>query len=210
MNIPQPAFPIVAAVAAALIGGAISFIITILSKEQKTSDYRQIWIDAVRCDISDYLAMIGTLSAFVLHNNSKGPTSAENYFTERHDDYIKLDALLIRITLRLNAKNDKKLIGQIKEIKLLLKADPTNELYLTNISNLCEDIISEYGFMLKSEWKRVKRGEPTFFITKWASLAVLLWGIWLTHHFSIEPSKLNTFSSPNKNDALTIIKNPNN
>jgi hypothetical protein len=42
----------VGAVAAALIAGLISLLGLIISKEQKVSDFRQAWIDALRSDIA--------------------------------------------------------------------------------------------------------------------------------------------------------------
>lgn len=37
-----------------------------------------------------------------------------------------------------------------------------------------EALISESHTMLKYEWRRVKRGEPIFFATKWLSLVAAL------------------------------------
>ena len=59
---PQVLIP-VGVILAALIGGFFSLISLIISKEQKTSEFRQQWIDSLRQEISDHIAASTTLSA---------------------------------------------------------------------------------------------------------------------------------------------------
>ena len=174
MEIPTQAYSIIGAVSAALVAGSVSFVISILSKEQKTSEFRQSWIDAVRNDISEYLAMIGTLGTFADFKTKQGDDEALKYFNERHDDFIKLDTLATRIILRLNKREEhKKMISNIKQLKLLLKGDVLDPNYFVRIQTKVEETINESQDLFKKEWKRVKRGEPPFVITKWASLLAL-------------------------------------
>ena len=56
MNPSSELVAAVATIAAALVAGLVSFIVTVLSKEQKTSEFRQAWIDALRSDIADFVA----------------------------------------------------------------------------------------------------------------------------------------------------------
>jgi hypothetical protein len=44
----------IASIVAALITGAIAFINLTLSKEIKTSEFRQVWIDALRIDLAAF------------------------------------------------------------------------------------------------------------------------------------------------------------
>jgi len=55
----------IATVVAAVIAGLISVVALTLTKEQKTSEFRQAWIDGLRSDLADYLA------AFSKHNNKQ-------------------------------------------------------------------------------------------------------------------------------------------
>ena len=45
MDIPSPAYVAIGAIFAAIIAGGISFIIAVISKDQKTSEFRQEWIN---------------------------------------------------------------------------------------------------------------------------------------------------------------------
>ncbi len=58
MTFPKEAWPLLSAIAAAFIAGAVSFIVTVLSKEQKTSEFRQAWIDALREDLAIFASQI--------------------------------------------------------------------------------------------------------------------------------------------------------
>jgi hypothetical protein len=57
-SIPDAA---IGAVVAALIAGTVSLLGLIISKEQKTSEFRQAWIDALRCDLSAFLTQINAI-----------------------------------------------------------------------------------------------------------------------------------------------------
>jgi len=52
-------------IAAAMIAGAVTFIATLLSKDQKTSEFRQTWIDAIRADIAEFLSLIVLMHDFM-------------------------------------------------------------------------------------------------------------------------------------------------
>jgi hypothetical protein len=58
MDIPPLALGVIIA---AVITGFISFAGLILAKEQKTSEFRQSWIDSLREEMSEYLAQLGIL-----------------------------------------------------------------------------------------------------------------------------------------------------
>jgi hypothetical protein len=56
MGILPSISPAVGAITAAIIGGKISIISMMLSKDQKTTEYRRKWIDMFRNDVSDFVA----------------------------------------------------------------------------------------------------------------------------------------------------------
>ena len=53
----------VGAVVAALIAAAASFVSMISSKEEKVSEFRQVWINNIREEISEFLALLKIVSA---------------------------------------------------------------------------------------------------------------------------------------------------
>lgn len=55
-ELPAQAIAAIATVVASLIAAAISFVNLTLNKEQKTSDFRQAWIDGLREDLSSFFA----------------------------------------------------------------------------------------------------------------------------------------------------------
>jgi len=58
VHVPDAA---IGAVVAALIAGIVSLLGLIISKEQKTSEFRQAWIDALRCDLTAFLTQINAI-----------------------------------------------------------------------------------------------------------------------------------------------------
>jgi len=53
------------ALTVAFIAGGFSLLCLIISKEQKTSDFRQTWIDALREDFTIYVAKVTIIKAYV-------------------------------------------------------------------------------------------------------------------------------------------------
>ena len=53
MQLPDAA---VGSIIAAAIAGLVVFVSTVLTKEQKTSEFRQAWIDELRKDISQFIS----------------------------------------------------------------------------------------------------------------------------------------------------------
>lgn len=85
-------------IAAALIAGLVSLLGLIISKEQKTSEFRQAWIDALRTE----------LSAVIAHANAIHGAKAADFKTpaelwkDVRDDYVGINEATARIRLRLN------------------------------------------------------------------------------------------------------------
>jgi hypothetical protein len=51
----------IGATVAALIAGTVSLLGLIISKEQKTSEFRHAWIDALRSDLTAFLTQINAI-----------------------------------------------------------------------------------------------------------------------------------------------------
>src|SRR5665647_752957 len=105
-EIPAQALVAIATIIGALIAGLISFVNLTLNKEQKTSEFRQAWIDGLRDDLAQFLSAIRAVAraeeAFYMHGknfaNTNFPASAEQVNERRQ---IAMETLY-RIKLRLN------------------------------------------------------------------------------------------------------------
>lgn len=169
---PSVALPIFGSICAAAIAGITSFLIAVLSKEAKISEFRQTWIDALRADLSEFLSMVGSMGTHNKTNIQAGPDVQSRFFEDSIERHIKLDTIYVRILLRLNRGEHKAFIGLLNSAKKALKDDASKVDYLDEIFKLSGPIIEGGQDIFKSEWRRVKRGEPIFSITKWLSIGV--------------------------------------
>lgn len=172
--VPVALFPVIASVTAAMIAASIAFLGTVLSKEQKTSEFRQAWIDAIRSDISEFVGFVEIFSAFVsVKYDEEGAEGAIRHITAAQEEFSKAAVIYHRIRLRLNPKEHKDLLNTLRETYMLFsgKGEILNSDY---VDARVEEIVKLSHTMLKSEWRRVKHGESTFFYTKYISLALVL------------------------------------
>jgi len=190
MDLPPTVLIGAGAVVAALISSAVSFISLINSKEQKTSEFRQDWINALRDDLSDFLAQTesinNTLSILItLHKNEQRYGEQINDNVKRFIDVCgEQNKLFSRICLRLNPKEHDKLIERLDKVKDITQpisgnttaADLDNQTrsITDQIKEQTKDIIADSQVMLKREWKRVKRGEPIHYITKYSAIVMFI------------------------------------
>lgn len=56
----------IGAIGAALIAGIVSLLGLIISKEQKTSEFRQTWVDSLRSEITSYLTSFNAIADALL------------------------------------------------------------------------------------------------------------------------------------------------
>jgi hypothetical protein len=170
LQIPEAA---IGSIVAAAIGGLVVFISTVLSKEQKTSEFRQMWIDDLRKDISQYIS--GTTEVVALNNYKKKDREAQTQFIEDNFELIhELQSLEHKIILRLNPEKHQDLIDKVKKFRKEMISAYARSDRESREQALTEDLLSEVKSVLKNEWERVKRGEPTFRSVKWGGLFLVL------------------------------------
>lgn len=185
----------------AIIAGLFSFLALVISKENKTSEFRQAWIDALRSEVADFIAAVRQFQS-ALYSEILYPTKVH---AEIHSESIKrihefadrlqLSSNLIR--LRLHTKGDenylsKELIDHMNTVTE--KMTESNDLRATIPSGKPMDpaTIAAYKVLnkvtldallpfretaqklLKHEWERVKKGEPWF---RWSRCAFALFSI---------------------------------
>ena len=163
----------VGSIIAAAIAGLVVFISTVLTKEQKTSEFRQVWIDELRKDISQFIA--GVTEVVALHKSKVQDLEAYKKFLDDNFKVIQeLETLSHRIVLRLNPTEHVELTDLVKNFrKKMLKAyqQPDRE---TQEERLTRELLGATRQVLSSEWKRVKQGEPTFRLVKKGGLIAMV------------------------------------
>ncbi|MSM41453.1 MAG: hypothetical protein GJT30_17685 [Geobacter sp.] len=160
------------AIAAAIITGLLTLVGLIISKENKTSEFRQQWIDNLRREVSDF---VGHIEVIILHGrwlhektkNKSGLEATkeiEKCIESIQESVCQAHSLARSILLRLNPHEhqDIREIMQILDKQLETLPLPTRDETSKTLNRLTEAIQKE----LKIEWERVKRGEPTFRTTK--------------------------------------------
>jgi len=164
----------IATVVAALITALISFVNLTLSKEQKTSEFRQAWIDGLRSDLASFFSSSRALCRVMQEARSpNGSDEDVECFKFNNDQVSKMrfegaDSLY-RIKLRLN-KNEKKHNKLSKLLNTTIKIQ--NKINIAKGTDYTEalmaiDRASTYSQgILKSEWERVKDGEKSFQVAK--------------------------------------------
>lgn len=168
----------IAAVTAALISAIISVVNMVISKDQKTTEFRQEWINSVRIEISNIIALaksIKSQSHIINLLDSKPETrkdaiehisdAVKNYSRELNNSYSKL-------LLFLNPKEHESLISLLDTLVSLSKIG--GEAKNTDVIRQCDLVIEESQKTLKKEWTIVKRGELTFVLTKYMFIASLV------------------------------------
>lgn len=178
--VPSNVFVAIATVVAAIIAGLVSVVTLTLTKEQKTSEFRQAWIDGLRQDLSEYLATARAMSrafeemaAFGSQYSSQ-PASMPN--AQIGELRRSIGVTFYRIKLRLNPDE----LEHIELLRLLSRVTAEQNQQLQAMT--CDsarifaalDAASDYARpVLKAEWKRVKQGEPQFrLVRNWLVPAV--------------------------------------
>ena len=155
----------------ALIAVLASFLGLIISKEHTISEFRQKWIDEIRDDIA---SLIGNLTQYHISWMIQDKKAKKITFLAENTSLINdTFGLLRRIQLRLNPIKDKSLIDKLLEIeKVMVSPEKLDEDEC--FQKLTDGLLSQSHEMLKTEWDKVKSGEPIFYIFKWFFSFVLV------------------------------------
>ncbi|WP_129128098.1 SH3 domain-containing protein [Geomonas oryzae] len=168
--VPATAYAAAGAIFAALITSGISVVNMVISKDQKTSEFRQAWIDALRQDLSDMIGHLFRISAlcvyYVEQHKDERDKAIEKLVEDVGEDISTVSTLYHRILLRLNPDDDKEVIASVTALHDMLSSIEENMLDQDKLDKESTKLVNLSNGLLKKEWKRVKRGEPAFFYTK--------------------------------------------
>lgn len=152
------------AICAAAIAGGVSLLSLIISKENKTSDFRQAWVDALREEttslISDY-----RIFAHYKAQGLSGPTVI--------DLLLKVRACQTSIRLRLKPSEEltKVAVGKIQVMDDIIERGDWRQ---DVVEKAALDLEKAIQPILKENWDRVKSGEPWFKATRWITSGVII------------------------------------
>ena len=90
------------------------------------------------------------------------------------DDFVAINEAAARIRLRLNPNEDlsKAVLAKIEEIEGLLAPGKLPD--YTELNQKEKELVSQASALLKDEWRRVKKGEPTFRVARWGVVVAML------------------------------------
>jgi len=135
------------AVEASLIATTVTLIGILITNQAKVSEFRQQWINALRDDAA----------TLVTHSLIIHAADAED---DIDDSYLKVHQTTARIRLLLNPKEDAS-----QEVIVAMNSVRDANHHATEFKEMNE-CINEFTVavqkVLKSEWKRVKYGEPLY------------------------------------------------
>lgn len=162
-----------ATLVAALIAAIASLVGLVLAKEQKTSEFRQAWIDQLRFEFADYLSAFTEMRDQVQRNFPSNSHKLEVLSPL----YSKLNRASNMVRLRLNpVESETEEITSVMDCMENLSQDDLRLVGPTG-DTLEDDLRGKAQALLKREWDRVRKGERAYRVAKIA--AALLVGLCL-------------------------------
>ena len=168
MIFPKELIPVLGPVLGALIAASVAFLASVLSKESKTSELRQAWIDHLRNDLADFVGTYTVItdmagSPFILDDDLNA------WARSVKSEMLQLESERARILLSLNPDEHSELISKIGVLVSpeVLRGDENER------DEMLDAFVAESQAMLRHEWRRVKQGERIYRFTKWVSLGVV-------------------------------------
>ena len=175
MTIPASIYIAIGAAVAALITGWTSAANIIIAKDQKISEFRQKWIDELRqstSELSCYMSMLSSLMH--MHYEEKCGMQESEIDKIACKSFVKyyepISLQITKIRLLLNPKDNKNIIDLLSSFENELENVSVNFKKTENIAKLLTNFETDVKDLLKSEWERVKCGEPDYIKFKKLSL----------------------------------------
>jgi hypothetical protein len=132
---------------AALIATAVTLIGILITNQAKVSEFRQLWINALRDDASTLIS-----HTLIVHAAHAGENIDESY--------LQIHQTTARIRLRLNPDEPKtkKVISAMNNMRDANHA----ETEFSVMNQRVDEFTKVVQNVLRSEWRRVKWGEPLY------------------------------------------------
>jgi|TARA_R100000501_G_C2624504_1_gene117794 hypothetical protein len=159
---------ILGAICVALIGAFATMCGLLIAKENKTSEFRQVWIDALRSEISQLLVQFNAIQDATKLNYQDLDTKV----SVLGPLYADLNEATFKISLRLNSEEvlSQRVLRALNDLQQMGLDE--GRLTSSDITPLEAELLEASKELLKAEWKRVKAGEPIYRLVKNVSLVV--------------------------------------
>lgn len=148
-----------AAITAGIIAAAAGCIGLVMTKENKTSEFRQQWIQELRSVLTDYSSTLRAICSSVRRGNEIDASELK-----------KTNMLLCELHLRINyakQSDEEKMLNEALT-RLQEKAFAGS----TDFATAQENFTSASFAVLKKEWERVKRGEIIYRVCMFPCLLI--------------------------------------
>ncbi len=137
----------------------------VVSKENKVSEFRHEWINALREDIAEFIAQSQELHVAIVEYASGRVKDYREYLQQTREQLIALNRAATRTRLRLNQaeRNNEQLMKSMGQLKDFLQELPEDiKSFSDKFSPLSVDVEKNAAIVLAREWKRVKQGESGY------------------------------------------------
>lgn len=148
-----------------VVAGGFSLLGLTVAKENKVSEFRQEWINALRDDIAEFVAQAQLIHSEIFDHATQGYADRREHLDRTRDPYLDLNRVGTRIKLRLNMaeEDNQQLMKALNDLHNLLRAAPTSPTdFQAQFGPISKTVEMQTAIVLAKEWKRVKRGEPGY------------------------------------------------
>lgn len=173
---------------AAMIAGFIAFIGMIITKENKVSEFRQAWINEFREEVS---CLIEAYKKWVDNERHYSTLLSINHHALKDEITIKNYMERSKLLMAIESQSKGEIERYIGKIKLRLNSDSSRRsIYETKVDELLDKLLENKGieesiyltkqiyhntsYILSTEWKVVKKGEPSYVKSRKFILALAL------------------------------------
>lgn len=205
MNIPSQVWIPLAGVTAALIAGVVSLVNLLIAKDQKITEFRQAWIDSVRQEIATLVSLSTAISSLrhVLDTQQNKHETRDQALTSMasllKEENARRSECKNRILMLLNRKDDVNLISKVNELCKISSISSKEE--HAKIVDMSDQLVGDAQHLLKTEWTRVKRGEPFY---RWIKSIIIIAVVILIMVFGFS---IKQFSPGNTEAWYSVIPN---
>lgn len=175
----------IGAIGAALIAGAVSLLGLVISKEQKVSEFRQAWIDALRTDVASLISHVNAIHGAI---QAGFAGQGQKMWQYAREDFIGANSATANIRLRLNPSEE-----QCKEV-LRLVSELEREMAVgrmpdhARLDAIENELVASAQVLLKAEWMRVRKGELVYRVGKAVAAFAILAGVGLLVYAALAPA----------------------
>lgn len=168
-------FVAAATVVAAFIAALVSLVSLVNSKEQKTTEFRQAWINSLRTEVARFQSQARYIAG-AIHNAQRFDPNCFTRDSKSYETYAENRAeisnayYLVSLHFKPDDKDFDKLKGKMESV--LDQLGRPSKVTFDSINKDLEETTLEVRCLLKKEWERVKRGEDPYKWTRYSTIAL--------------------------------------